>query len=114
MLPGSEPAEQRQVKTKPDPQRHRETKQLRRGHEVRHHGDGGNGSDGCAEHAIDGFGTSRARERLRSDVDSRHRPIGTRQIEPQRGEQRQHRGHEGFAREHEGHMADQKRVQAHA
>jgi hypothetical protein len=49
------PEKQRQIETKSDPERHGQTQQFRRIHEIWHHRDGRNRADDGAEHTIEGF-----------------------------------------------------------
>ena len=84
--------EQRDVQAGADPERDREGQYLGRVDEV---GDQDHRHDGAqhgAAHPVDGLRAGRAGERLDGDEDGADGPVGTRQVDPQREEQRQHRG----------------------
>ena len=82
-----------------DPKRQHQHQQRRRIDQHRHRGDREGAARQGAEEARQRLGTQGAREWLDDDVDRADRPIGPRQVEPERQIQRQHRRREGAGRE---------------
>ena len=84
--------EQRDIEAGADPERDGEGKQFGCVDEIGHQDHRHDGAQHGAVDAIDGLRAGRAGERLDGDEDGADGPIGTRQVDPQRDEQRQDRG----------------------
>ncbi|ERJ36868.1 hypothetical protein L810_0136 [Burkholderia sp. AU4i] len=89
----------REVEQRAAPGGDDDREQQRRLDERRHEEDRGRRAERGAERAIQRLRACRADERVRHDVDARHRPVRARQLEIQAEVQRQHRRGERLARE---------------
>ncbi|ESS36825.1 hypothetical protein P355_1710 [Burkholderia cenocepacia KC-01] len=89
----------REVQQRAAPGRDDDAEQERRLDERRHEEDRGGRPERGTERAVQRLRARRADERVRHDVDARHRPVRARQLEIQAEVQRQHRRGERLARE---------------